>query len=356
MTPLRRALVWSIALIVFATAHAYAQDEYDFAITPAFLQGLADGRTILPTFRVHIDARSDIKDIAQDCEVHLAGTFIGQDPGDPDHVVTEPPNECRYKPGVTTPSTPAAKAQWRTLLDSHVVGKDCSIVGFPRIFTEHADSGSGASNPNHVFEFHPALRIACDGQTPLEFFKALAAPNGLRHITPVSAASCLSTRELAVRFKNGQYEFKQSSGQGCGNFVIVEVGALNGAWIRATGGGHSAIARVSADGTTRESLKLYTLEGTAADDWLVSLMPPAGTAPKISTKRNPATRRPHVRLLRDGACASRRRHDDVQATDRLDADSVPSRVYRVWRDADNSVAGELSHLGEDENDVFVFAL
>src|SRR5262249_44994414 len=46
-----------------------------------------------------------------------------------------------------------------------------------------------------------------------------------------------------------------------------------------------AIARVSPDGTMRESLGLYTLAGTAADDWLTSLMPPPGTTPKISTKR-----------------------------------------------------------------------
>src|ERR1051325_11306312 len=98
---LRVALSALILLVTVCDGRTYAQDEYDFAITPAFLQTVADGRTILPTFRVHVDARSDIKDVGQDCEVHLAGTFVGQDFGDPDHVVTEPPNECRFKPGAT---------------------------------------------------------------------------------------------------------------------------------------------------------------------------------------------------------------------------------------------------------------
>src|SRR5215467_6166498 len=80
-----------------------------------------------------------------------------------------------------------------------------------------------------------------------------------------------SRRALSVRFKDGQYEFLQHAGTGCGNFAIVEVGALNPAWIRATTGGHSAIARVSADGTTRVSLKIYTLAGTAIDTWLAGL-------------------------------------------------------------------------------------
>jgi hypothetical protein len=228
-----------------------------------------------------------VKAVGQDCEVHLAGTLLGKNFGDPDHVVSEPPNECKYLPGASTPSTTSTAAAWRTKLDKEVVGKDCTITGFPRIFTEHASGGeAGTSNPNHVLELHPALQIACDEQAPLDFFKALTAPEGLRHIKAASAASCLADRKLSVRFADGQYEFKQSGGQGCGNFAIVEIGSLNPAWIRATGGGHSAIARVSADGTTRDSLKLYTLDGTAADTWLAGLMPVPGVLkPKISTKR-----------------------------------------------------------------------
>jgi len=59
MPPLLRALVWSVTVGVLAT-NATAQNEYDFAIKPEFLQrGLADDLIILPTIRVRIDARSD---------------------------------------------------------------------------------------------------------------------------------------------------------------------------------------------------------------------------------------------------------------------------------------------------------
>jgi hypothetical protein len=85
----------SLVFVIAAVMLGRAQDEYDFAIEPNFLGSLESGHTILPSFRIHIDARSDIKDVGQDCEVHLAGTFIDQDFGDPDHVVVEPPNECR---------------------------------------------------------------------------------------------------------------------------------------------------------------------------------------------------------------------------------------------------------------------
>jgi hypothetical protein len=92
----------------------------------------------------------------------------------------------------------------------------------------------------------------------------------------------LSANKESLAWRTRPCEFKQKGGQGCGNFTIVEVGALNASWIRDTGGGHSAIARVSADGTTQESLKIYTLAGTKANDWLAGLMPPPGTTPKIN--------------------------------------------------------------------------
>jgi hypothetical protein len=227
-----------------------------------------------------------VKALAQDCEVHVAGTLLDREFGEPEAVISEPPNDCKFLPNAKNPTSAVTGASWRTLLDRHVLNHDCTITGFPRIFTEHADSGTaGTSNPNHVFELHPALTIACDGEQSLGFSHALTAPTGLRHITAESAASCLRDRRLSVRFKDGQYEFIQSGGHGCGNFAIVEVGSLNPKWIRATDGGHTALARVSADGSTRESLKLYTLNGTVADTWLAGLNPPTRQPAKVITDR-----------------------------------------------------------------------
>jgi hypothetical protein len=78
--------------------------EYDFAITPAFLQQLETGKTILPTFRVHIDARSKVKPLDQDCEVHLAGKLLDQTFGDPPDVISEPPNDCEFLPDMAQPN------------------------------------------------------------------------------------------------------------------------------------------------------------------------------------------------------------------------------------------------------------
>jgi hypothetical protein len=59
-----RALVLSLGLaLVLAGFLGRAQYEFDFAITPAFLQSLEAEHTILSRFGVQIDARSDIKDV-----------------------------------------------------------------------------------------------------------------------------------------------------------------------------------------------------------------------------------------------------------------------------------------------------
>jgi hypothetical protein len=158
-----------------------------------------------------------------------------------------------------------------SVADSDWVNKDCTVTGFPRIFTEHATGGQGESNPNHVFEIHPTTKITCGGSTT-DFTSFMGAPEGLKHIKAESAEKCLGTRTLSVRFKDGMYQFKQAAGAGCGNFVILEVAHIHKEWIRATGGGHAAIARVTGDGETRHTLKIYTLTGTKADEWLTRIL------------------------------------------------------------------------------------
>ena len=93
--------------------------EYDFAVTPAFLQQLETGKTILPTFRVHVDARSKVKTLAEDCEVHLAGKLLDQVFGDPPDLISEPPNDCEFLPNATSPSPGKSSATWTTLIDQH---------------------------------------------------------------------------------------------------------------------------------------------------------------------------------------------------------------------------------------------
>jgi hypothetical protein len=85
----------------------------------------------------------------------------------------------------------------------------------------------------------------------------------------MTATSCIQ-RTLEVRFKHSQYEFRDGP-ERCGNFAIVEVTNINSDWVREVKGGHSAIARVSADGQSNTTLKLYTLAGSSADAWLAGV-------------------------------------------------------------------------------------
>ncbi len=235
---------------------------FDFAVASDFLRRLQDGHTIQPTLTFKLGQHSGIHKLADDCELHVVGLVQGGTPGWPQAVVVEPPNVCK-----NSPSDAGGSGEWMSLLDE-VVGATCEVTGFPRIFTEHASSGGGPSNPNHVFEIHPATQVKC-GQTQLNFGRMLTVYEGMRAMTPSTAASCIRDRKLFVRYdaSRQQYAFREQGGR-CGNFAIVEVQNLLQDTIRKLAGGHSAIARVSADGLSLSTLKLYTLAPAAVDSAL----------------------------------------------------------------------------------------
>jgi len=251
-----------------------AQDEspYDFKISKSFLTRLAD-EGIQPVVSLSLDHRTKkVHVLSADCEIHIASTPQGWEPGDPDSVVVEPPNLCKFPPvdnKTKVSETALRESVWPKLLDARVMGKTCEVQGFPRVFTEHASGGEDPANPNHVFEIHPATSITCGGKK-LNFTSFVTAIQGMRAIKPETAASCVENRKLEVRFAGGDYELRESGGQ-CGNFAIVEIGYLNPAWIHQIKGGHSAIAKVSLDGASRATLKIYTLSGSKADAWLASV-------------------------------------------------------------------------------------
>lgn len=266
-----------LAALLFAIAvptSLFGQDEtpFDFKISKTFLTKLAD-EGIQPVLSLKLDHRTKkVHVLSADCEIHIASTPQGWEPGDPDSVVVEPPNLCKFRPvGSKTKVSETALREtvWPKLLDASAMGKTCDVKGFPRIFTEHASGGEDPANPNHVFEIHPATSITCDGKE-LDFTGFVTAIKGMRAIKPATAASCVENRQLEVRFADGDYELRESGGQ-CGNFAIVEIGFLNPAWVHKVPGGHSAIAKVSLDGASRATLKIYTLAGSKADDWLAGV-------------------------------------------------------------------------------------
>ncbi len=239
---------------------------WDFAISPDYLVQLEAGKTIEPTFALNLGEHSGVHKLQDDCEMHAAAVPQSSVFGSPNAVVVEPPNVCK-----NTPSTVGGSgSDWGSLFDGFN-GQTCQITGFPRVFTEHASGSSGASNPNHVFEIHPMTHLKCGGQE-LSFDSLLKVYSGMRAISPSTAADCIDQRQLFVRFDadSQQYVFREQNGR-CGNFAIVEVQEVLASTIRSIGGGHSAIARVSADGQSITTLKIYTLAPSERDSWLSQL-------------------------------------------------------------------------------------
>lgn len=267
-------------LIVFLAATlsspVLTQDSFDFSISEAFLKKLAQDDTIQIKLKVRMDHRTNkVHRLDDDCEIHIAGTPQESfDLGSPNAIVVEPPNLCAFDPnGVLKPinNSTLINKTWPNLLDAKVMKKVCEVVGFPRIFTEHASGSAHPANPNHVFELHPSLLLTCEGER-VSFETFITVFEGMRHIKPSTTKSCLENRSLRVRFNDDtkQYEFREEGGV-CGNFAIVEVGFTQPSWIQEIQGGHAAIARISPDGQSRTTLKLYTFTGSNADTWLVNV-------------------------------------------------------------------------------------
>ena len=255
-----RFFPFSLALLL--STPTAAQSPPDFILTEAFLHQLAQSSAAIIDMPVVLTHRTNsVHALASDCEMHLAGTSTGTALADPYSVVVEPPNLCKF-------AAPSG-APWGAEFDTKVINQNCVATGYPRIFTEHAASGSaGGANPNHVLEIHPAIRLVC-GPNLIDFTSNLTYFPGMRSIKPTSANDCVRNRTVSMRYvpADHDYEFLEEGGT-CGNFAIAEVGYVQKKWIQAINGGHTAIARVSLDGESRTTLKLYTIAGTPADQWL----------------------------------------------------------------------------------------
>jgi hypothetical protein len=215
--------------------------------------------------------------------MHVAATVQNASLGNPPAVVVEFPSWCKFNPdGQQGDSFEILKTKWASFATSNLINKTCDVKGFVRIFCEHcAGGGSSGSNPDHAYEFHPALSMKC-GNNDFSFTSMLQSFPGLRHITTSSASSCIAGRTLKVRFKNNRYEFLESGGGPCGNFAIVRVSAIDFDWSFAMDGGHYTFATVTANGQQTGKIGLYTFAGTDLDTWLKATIANGGnvTTPK----------------------------------------------------------------------------
>jgi hypothetical protein len=242
---------------------------------------MIERNTVQPTFRVRMTAHGPLHSLQTDCEMHVAGRVVGLSLGQPSAMVVEFPNWCKFDPqGNLGDSFNSLTNQWRDFADTNLVSKTCDVTGFLRIFTEHATGGGGPSNPDHAYEFHPAMSMRCGNQN-FAFENMLRAFPGLRHISTGTASNCLQGRRLRVRFQNNRYEFQESGGGSCGNFVIVRVTAVDTANPVSVEAGHYAIATVTADGNNDARIGLYTLSPSSLDSWLRQVLNGGGNPTKV---------------------------------------------------------------------------
>jgi hypothetical protein len=268
----------AVFFLLLTPASATSQDDDDehsmlFWISENYLRDLATKRTIRYPLQMTMDDRSNVHGIASDCEIHVA--WVGAtDLASPSAVVAEPPNLCKVRLGGVS-QTGAIGTAWANFFDSKIMGKECTVTGFPRIFAEHvAGAGTGGSNADHVLEIHPALQISCEGGADLDFSPALKIFPGMRKITDESAATCIENRKLWVRKHDNRYEFAEEGAKGpggqCGNFVALEA-TVHAGYVREFDkdeqgrGDHSAIAWVTASSYGPFPIKIYTYRGTPED-------------------------------------------------------------------------------------------
>lgn len=289
-----RCCLLMIGVLAIAPAASAAQDDVpsdvSFAIRRATFGKLfdrGDGHSVGARYSMSLrmGEHSSVHDVGKDCELHVAGkpaTSIGTPAG----VVAEPPNVCKRR--IPALGAGPIKAAWENYFTNSVKGKQCDVIGFPRIFSEHASGGTtGGSNPDHVFELHPALSIDC-GANPVDFEPFLTYYAGMSSITQRSTSTCLADRRLFVRFRGSagkeKYEFAEEGARGgeggqCGNFMVVEAN-VNKEYLReltnsrsgSNAKDHVALARVWVGDDGPYPLKIYTYAGTSADAQVAQLM------------------------------------------------------------------------------------
>lgn len=280
-------LIAAISLVLFTSVTAWTQEDsaYDFKISKAFMNELFRQNSVQFKVSGNTIDHSGVHPLGSDCELHVAASPQGIEIGSPDNYVVEPANVCKIPPAGTTGRVSAKKLGtiWIGKVEhvmfngrdenGELVSRKCIFIGFPRLFSEHAQTGGeNPSNPDHVFEVHPLLSADCGDTNRISWgTDTITVFPGMRAITPGSTDTCIRDRQLEMRVDSqGNYLFRESGANGaggrCGNFAIVEVTTVD--FLRNVNGGHSAIARVSADGRNSATLKLYTISGTEADTWV----------------------------------------------------------------------------------------
>lgn len=223
---------------------------------------------------------------ADDCELHIGAALVDASIGDFQFTVLEPPNICHAE---------GSDDSWRQdMMD--LQGSTCDAFGVLRVWPEHLDVGPHCSNPGHVLEVHPLLKLDCDNGASFAFLDELYVPEDLGFKDPAKVRQMIGMHlwlkresmpggENTVSF---DYGFGNNHGRGqASNFARLRVRIMP-EFIRTSKDANgvsrqfaSVIARVlpvDKQGHSNAAqwllLKIYAVEGTPFFD---NLMQRVGT-------------------------------------------------------------------------------
>lgn len=283
---MKRKLIAAAVFLAVGGSQALAQDhESRFEFTRAFLEDWAHHP--VRDMQATLDCAGPVHPADQDCELHIGAQLADPSIGDFQGIVLEPPSICED-------GGSALRAKINALKKESCVGR-----GFLRAWPEHLTSGSGCSNPNHILEVHPLLKLTCGSHEPMDFASKLHIAEGLGYKAPAIVNNMLTLRLWLCRTctpSGGElapiafdYCFgKQCTRGAASNFARLKTRIITSTIRPEQGktieGFATAIARVQpidaagqAAGSKMQLLKLYALEGSEFYQILLGLRGNANT-------------------------------------------------------------------------------
>lgn len=229
-----------------------------------------------------------------DCELHIGAALTDASISDFQFTVLEPPNICE---------APGSNEAWRQDMDA-LQGSVCNAFGVLRVWPEHLEVSRYCSNPGHVLEVHPLLRIDCTNGDSYDFLSMLYVPEELGFKEPSRAREMMDMhlwlrRDGSVpggtNMVSFDYGFGDNHSRGhASNFARLRVRILP-EYIRqplddndVSRGFATVIARVlpvnrqgNSDSARREMLKIYAVEGTTFFDNLIDRIDTTGPGDEL---------------------------------------------------------------------------
>ena len=257
----RQKLFVILLFVTGSVAPLFAQSGKQFTIPMEDLKAWAGKPTT--TIQVSISGHSAVHPVESDCEMHFGGK-VATYKGDPDGWVLEPMNACDEPvPGNSTYS----KTAW-TSLGNQVTNTTITAEGVVRIWPEHLTS-SGPSNPAHVVELHPLLKLTA-GTKSYNFSNLVYAPDGFAGgLKTETATAILTDTAVTATESSGTVNVNFDSGR-IGNFTVLTVNVLCDS-IEDADGNHRMDGEVLLSRSHTVPVRLVTVAGSAINDTVAQL-------------------------------------------------------------------------------------